>query len=83
MAVETQAFLGENGAPAVSCADPPRILVEPLRFLAPGEPGELGVQRVARVQESFLPVQDRRVSPVGVVVEAHSKRLKMHRHRRG
>ena len=55
----------------------------PLAFLDPRQPGELRMERMRRVEESLLPVKDRRVAAIGVVMEADPERLKVHGHGSG
>jgi hypothetical protein len=83
MAAKVEALLDEGCIPAVSRAYGAGVLKKALRFLDPGELGELGMKRMLGVKERFFPVQDRRVSPIPVILETDLEGLKMHGHRRG
>jgi hypothetical protein len=68
MSLQVKPLLGQSSPPAFPCADPAGISEQPVLFFLGRQPGEFRVEGMLGVQEQFLPVQDRGIGALGIVV---------------
>jgi hypothetical protein len=68
MSFELEPALCQSLLPRVTRSERSRLLQQPMLFLLLGQPRELGVQSVVRVQERLLPVENGRIGAVRIFV---------------
>ena len=78
MTLQAQPLFFKDGLPSVASADCVRHLIQAFALLDSRQPRKLGVERMLRMEKRFFSMQNWRVSPVPVIMEADLERLEMH-----
>jgi hypothetical protein len=68
VAFQRESTLGQPRRPAIPRADRRRVVEQPMLLLLLSKPGELGMERVIGRQKRLLPMQDRWIGTLGLVV---------------